>query len=212
MSVRPLIPVISLVGGVGSGKSAVSKELSRRRRLLVIDGDQIGHAVLCEPAVIQQVEAVFGPDVLDSTGAVSRTAVAERVFGDSPGQNKARKSLENIVHPRIRSHIQEIIRATRQSDEFELVILDAALLFEAGWDSVCDLVVFVAVPEEIRLQRVIKNRNWTEAEFRKREASQLGLEEKLARSDCSIQNDSDLAGAVDQLERHLDCFLNNPTA
>lgn len=196
-------PVISLIGGIGSGKSSVSQELSRRRCVHLINADQIGHEVLQEDSVIEQMKATFGSKVIDESGAVSRPAVASIVFGDSPEQQQALENLENIVHPHIRSRIQNKIWAARQSGSYDLIILDAALLLEGGWDSVCDLVVYLEVPEEIRLQRVTENRNWTESDFRKREASQLSLVEKKARSDCSISNHSDLKAAVDQLEFHL---------
>lgn len=209
MSSNQPIPVISLIGGIGSGKSALSRELARRHAVLVINADELGHEVLREPAIILRLKETFDPDIVDESGHIVRSRIAARVFGDSPEHHAALRQLEEIVHPGIQSRIERIIQSTRETaakpgaPQCDLIILDAALLIEAGWDQVCDLVFFVDVPEEIRLTRVTKNRNWSEAEFRKREQSQISLQDKQARADYTIANHSDLESAVDQLETYL---------
>ncbi|MEZ6045518.1 MAG: dephospho-CoA kinase [Planctomycetaceae bacterium] len=125
------------------------------------------------------------------------------VFGESAEHKLALKKLEETVHPQIRTRIEETIRSLRKSVSCELIILDAALLLEAGWNEVCDLVFFIEVSEEIRMKRVIENRHWTVDEFRKRELNQLSLQEKQSRADYTIENNSDLLSAVDQLESCL---------
>ncbi|MCA9042364.1 MAG: dephospho-CoA kinase, partial [Planctomycetaceae bacterium] len=195
--------MISLIGGIGSGKSALSQELAKRHSVLVINADKIGHEVLTEPDVIAQLKMFFGPNIVNASGEIVRSRVADLVFGDAPEQKTAHQQLEETVHPRIRSRIEQKIHNARNSSSCDLIILDAALLLEADWDRVCDLIFFIDVSEETRLQRVQQNRNWTEEEFRKREQNQLGLLEKQKRADYTIENNSSLTSAVDQLETYL---------
>jgi len=204
------IPVIAFLGGIGSGKSAVVNEFARRSNAIVINADQVGHEVLKIPKVIHQITDVFGTEVLNSQQQIDRKSLASKVFGDSAEQKAAREQLEHIVHPEIRNQIEQTIKNSRQANEIDFILLDAAVLLEARWDSACDLIVFVDVPEHLRLQRVQEGRNWSAEEFHRREASQFDLPQKKAKSHIQIQNDSTVKQAVDQLEQQLDKFLNLP--
>ncbi|QDU81526.1 Dephospho-CoA kinase [Polystyrenella longa] len=197
------IPVISLIGGIGSGKSAISQELAKRYAVQVINADEVGHEVLHEPTVIQQLQESFGSEIINGEGQAVRPRIAALVFGETPEHRTNLKRLEDIVHPHIRSRVDHLIQQSIRSGSYDLIILDAALLLEAGWDQVCDLVFFVDVSEEIRLQRVTQNRNWSEEEFRKREFNQLSLVDKKTRAEYTIENNDDLSSAVDQLETYL---------
>jgi len=204
------IPVIAFLGGIGSGKSAVVNEFARRTNAIVINADQVGHEVLKIPEVIFQITEVFGTEVLDSQQQIDRKSLASKVFGDSADKNAAREQLEQIVHPEIRNQIEQTIKNSRLANEVDFILLDAAVLLEARWDSACDLIVFVDVPEHLRLKRVQEGRNWTAEEFRRREASQLDLPLKKAKSHIQIQNDSTVKQAVDQLEQQLKKNFNLP--
>jgi len=118
--------------------------------------------------------------------------------------------LENIVHPEIRRSIQEKITNARNAGHFRAIVLDAAVLFEAGWNDVCDVAVFVDVPDQLRLRRVIENRGWTEKEFREREASQLPLEAKNKQCDFVIDNSNNVGEAGVALEQILQS-ISKPT-
>ena len=129
---------------------------------------------------------------------IDRSALARQVFGDHREQVAARHDLEQIVHPEIGRRITvEVALATANGRA--AVLLDAAVLLEAGWRQLCDLVVFVDTPDSIRLTRVQNNRNWTEDELRRREASQWSLDRKRQEADFVITNDRDLEYAGRQL-------------
>ncbi|MCA9069922.1 MAG: dephospho-CoA kinase, partial [Planctomycetaceae bacterium] len=176
------IPVIGIVGGIGSGKSSLAHGLSDFLRCHRLDGDQVGHAVLQQPEVISQLCEQFGESILNEDRHIDRPSVAKLVFGTGETETRNRRQLEAIVHPRIRKRLQEELDSVRRRGNLDVIILDAPLLLEAHWDELCDAVVFVDVDRETRLQRVL-NRKWTEDQFAQREQSQLPLEEKRKRAD-----------------------------
>ena len=188
-------PVVGLVGGIGSGKSALARWVSRNSPIEVLDGDQLGHRALTEPAIAGLVLQRFpqaGPSESSSATEISRPALAAIVFGDNPESQSARNDLEAIVHPFIRRSLEDLIQKHRSQSDCEGILVDAAVLLEAGWDDLCDHVVFVDVSEADRLARVISTRNWTRSDFLARQSSQWPLERKQARSDTIIDNSESL--------------------
>ncbi len=190
---------IGLVGGVASGKSAVAAALARRGAV-VFDADRLGHLVLDEPEVRDLLTARWGSSILDDHGRISRPAVAQYVFGDSPQETAEREFLEQTVHPRIRRRIQAEIRQLPDA-AIPAVVIDAPLLIEAGWNHVCQAVLFVDAPRQQRLERAAA-RGWTAEEFARREAAQLPIEEK--RRWCSYVIDN--SGSLEDLEAQVDQF------
>ncbi len=187
MDLSPFL-TIGLVGGIGSGKSRVA-EMLRELGAEVLDADQIGHHALAEdPAVQESLRRRWGPEVFASDGNVDRKAVAKRVFRPDEAGDADRKFLESLLHPQIRAGL-ESGRDALAAKGVTVAVLDAALLFEAGWNDVCDLVVFVDAPRATRLERARKHRGWTEEQFSAREAAQWPVEEKRRRADVVIAND-----------------------
>jgi dephospho-CoA kinase len=177
--------ILGLCGGIASGKSVVANML-RDLGAVVLDADKAGHAVLREPAIIAAVRKRWGDGILDASGQISRRAVAKIVF--SAGNEAERKFLEQLSHPRLEALLQEELTAIRNSpDPPPVVVLDAALLFEAGWDKLCDKILFVDAPRDIRLERAV-SRGWSTEQFAAREAAQLPVEEKRSRSHIVIRN------------------------
>jgi len=145
--------------------------------------------------------------VFDKQGEVNRSVLAGMVFGSSAEDRQARTDLEQIVHPEIRKEIVNRIQTARSSKDYDAVILDAAVLLEAGWNDICDLVVFVETTEECRLERVAQSRGWDRETLKAREASQLALEEKKKASDEVIDNSGTLEESGRQLEKILEHVL-----
>jgi dephospho-CoA kinase len=185
---------LGLVGGVASGKSLVSKYLAELGAG-VLDADRAGHEVLAtDPEVRQALVDRWGRTILAEDGQIDRKAIAARIFAgpdaaDSVTNASAedRRFVESLLHPRISQRLQEqrrqFVREGRPA-----VVLDAPLLLEAGWQPLCDLVVMVDSTPEARLARA-KSRGWDEAEFNRREAAQLPLEEKRRHADVVLAND-----------------------
>ena len=181
---RPDQPlVIGLCGGVAAGKSAVAA-LFRAHGLRHIDADEHARAAAEEPRILAEVRARLGERfVVD--GRLDRPAVAEHVFSEP----SARRTLEGIVHPEVRSRILAELDAAAAAGASSL--LDVPLLFEAGLFEQCGLIVFVDAPEDVRRARA-RERGWDEGELARREQSQLPLEEKRARAHRVIENGGSL--------------------
>jgi len=158
--------VIGIIGKIGAGKSTVAA-LFAARGARVIDADRLAHGVLTEPAVIAEVVTRFGAGVLaaDAAGGqrVDRRALASLVFGPGPEHAAALRDLEAIVHPRVHERIAAALHEARRAgvdgagtpaDSEPVVVLDVPLLVQAGWVSVCDLVVVLECDDEVRRGRI----------------------------------------------------------
>ncbi len=189
-------PIIGLAGGIGSGKSAVAGILAKLG-CVVAYSDRENAVALTDPEIRDSLIRWWGLDILDSSGEIDRQAVARIIFAN-PG---ARKRLEALTHPWIKARHQALFETA--GPEVPALVVDAPLLFEAGWETFCDVVIFVEAPPQSRLQRVLDNRGWDEAELTKREVSQLPLDEKRIRADYIVCNDGDLSDLETQTRRVL---------
>jgi len=177
--------VIGLLGGVASGKSLVAEELARLGAG-VLDADRAGHEVLRSPSVEEAArqrwgETVFGPD-----GRIDRRRLATIVFASGPEAAAERKSLEQMTHPAIGRLLWEQARAMEACGK-PGAVLDAPLLLEAGWDKLCNTLVFVDAPRQLRLSRAMA-RGWTESDFEARERAQHSVDEKRKRAAFVVDN------------------------
>jgi dephospho-CoA kinase len=173
--------------------------------VLLINGDEAGHEVLTQKTVQDAVRQRFGPSVFDAAGQIDRRALGKMVFGSGDEQQVARRDLERIVHPHIREIFEKRIAAASRK---RVVLLDAAVLFEAGWNNLCHAVVFIDVPRLERLERLRVGRGWDEIEVGQREASQVSLETKRNRSQYVIDN----AHSIDDAGRQLENLLSRINA
>jgi dephospho-CoA kinase len=185
--------LVGLTGGIASGKSTVSAMLAEQGAE-VIDADHIARQVVMPgtPAWCK-IREHFGPGVLHPDGQLDRQALADIVFAD-----KSKLALLNeITHPAIFARIADRLEAHHGQDV--VVILDAALLIEAGLAEGVDVVIVVHSPREIQVERLAaKGVGQTDA--RNRIASQLEPEKRLARADIVIDN----SGSLEDLGRQVD--------
>jgi dephospho-CoA kinase len=190
--------VIGIVGGIASGKSAVA-DLCGRMGAAVIHADQIGHQVLTEADTVRRLRRRWGERAFGADGKVSRAAIASIVFAGTPQANSDLRFLESVTHPRIEQRIRERIKELNRMGT-SVVVLDAPVLLEAGWNRHCDRIVLVDVNRAERLRRALQ-RGWTESQFANRENSQLSPEEKRKVADVVIDNSASLDHTLAQLQQ-----------
>jgi dephospho-CoA kinase len=192
------MPVIGLIGGIGSGKSRASA-LFATRGARVLSGDEAGHQALRQPEVRARIVERLGPGVLDAQDEVDRRRLAGRVFAD-PAELRA---LEGIVWPWIGRRLREQVEAARADPGVKFVLLDAAVLLEAGWNGVCDWIVYIHAPRAVRLRRLAEQRGWTAKEVEAREQAQFSLTDKARRADHALDN----SGPPEALARQVDALV-----
>lgn len=189
---------IGILGGVASGKSLVAQQLAQQGAA-VFDADKAGHEVLCLASIEAAArrrwgEAIFGPD-----GRIDRRRLAQIVFADGPKAEAERRYLEKLTHPEIARLLQRH-QMTQAAAGISIIILDAALLLETGWDNWCEKIVYVDAPREARLARA-KARGWDEEDFAAREGAQESLDRKRARADVIIDNSGSPEKTLAQVEQ-----------
>lgn len=197
--VRGRTPVIGLVGGIGAGKSTAAAAFAARGGR-VIDADSLGHQALDDPEIRARIVARWGErtTLIRPDGRFDRRALAHIVFPE-PAELRA---LEAIVFPFITQRIEEEL-ARLESEGAAFIVLDAAVMLEAGWNRVCDHVVYVDAPRAIRVARLAARSGWSEADVAAREASQMPAEEKQRRADAVLMNDA----GPEQLQTQVDRLL-----
>jgi dephospho-CoA kinase len=189
--------VVGLTGGIGSGKSTFAALLVEKGAQ-VIDADQLGHDALNpgEPSWDAIVET-FGSRVLaEGSLEIDRSLLADIVFDDE----EKLAALNQIVHPVIFDKVADRLDSLRGSDA--IVILDAALILEMGFDRSCDLVLVVTAPEELRAHRLRRDRRMTTSDIQARMRRQMSTEERVQRADIVVENSGtleDLAGEAQRI-------------
>jgi dephospho-CoA kinase len=184
---------MGLTGGIGSGKSTVSRLLAERGAVIV-DADQIAREVV-EPGTpgLAAVVDAFGQDVLAADGSLNRPALAAIVFADP----EARGRLDGIVHPLVRARAGEV---EAQAAPDAVVVHDIPLLVETGQAGSYDLVLVVEADPEIRVRRLV-GRGLSEDDARARIAAQATDEQRRAVADVVLDNSGTPEQLADQVER-----------
>lgn len=194
----PRKPVIGIVGGIGAGKSTAAAAFARRGGYIV-HADALGHEALRRPEVIQKLVARWGESVLNPDGTPNRRAVARIVFRDP----LERQVLESLVFPHIGDAVREEIAKGSADPAVRFVVLDAAVMLEAGWDGGCDHIIYVQARRDVRLARLAARSGWNPDQVAEREAAQMPANEKVARADVVVTND----GTAEQLQDQVDGLL-----
>ena len=182
------IPVIGLTGGIGTGKSTVTRMLEELGAG-VIDADKVGHQIyLPELPAWCEIVAAFGPDVLHADRTINRQALGKIVFAD-PG---ALRTLNRIVHPKMFERMTGLIAEQRASGGMKAIVVEAAVLIEANWQPLADQVWVVTASEAVVIERLTKQRQLSPDQVRTRIAAQLANEDRLKHAHVVIRNDGSL--------------------
>ena len=181
--------VIGLTGSIGTGKSEAARQLEILGAS-IISADQVGHeAYTPNTEAWEQVVAAFGDDILQDDKDIDRRKLGAIVFSDPSELEK----LNAIMHPRMARMVSDKIEVLR-GQGVKVVVVEAALLFEAGWDTLVEEVWVTDSSEDIVVGRLKERNGLSEEEAKKRINSQMDRAERIERSDFLIDNSSDMAG------------------
>jgi dephospho-CoA kinase len=185
-----------LTGGVATGKSTAARvfhELGAE----IIDADRIGHDQLSKssPAFLEIVKR-FGTAILDGAGEISRNALGSLVFADP----ERLKLLNSIVHPRIIAEVEKRAAEIAAADSHKVILVDAALIFEAGIGGRFEKVIVTSCRPEQQIERLM-HKGLSREEAERRIATQIPAEEKKRRADFVIDSSGPLENTRAQVER-----------
>lgn len=178
--------VIGLTGGIASGKSLVAAFL-KQLGAEIINADAVGHQVIMpgKPAYGDLIET-FGRTILNEDGTVDRKKLGAVVFDDP----EKLRLLNKITHLRIFIEIEEKLNSIRGALPHTVVVVEAALLFEIGLDSLVDEIWVVEADPEVQVRRLMKRNNLTEEEAWDRVNAQMPSVSRIARADRVVYNNS----------------------
>jgi dephospho-CoA kinase len=196
-------PIIGITGGIASGKSLVAEQFCRLGAYK-LDADRAGHEVLKQPEVIAKLRERWGDGILvqAESATIDRKAVGRIVFAPPPQGPAELAFLESVSHPRITAILErQIAEAGGQRPPCPALVLDAAVMFRAGWRRFCDWLVFVEAPRQLRISRAAL-RGWGAEEFAAREAAQEPVQWKRWQADIMIDN----AAGAERTFRQVQAF------
>lgn len=194
---------IGITGGVGAGKSAILSHLQEKPRTRVMLADEIAHELM-EPGggCYEKIRKAFeNDDIFLAGGAIDRKKMAAVLFSNE----EKRTAVNAIVHPAVKEYVKKTAQMERQRRALDLLVLEAALLIEEHYDEICDELWYIYTREDIRKQRLMENRGYSEEKVHQIFSSQLT--EDVYRSHCTVVIDNN--GTVEDAYRQIDSAIWN---
>ena len=189
---------LGLTGGIASGKSTAD-EFFKKKKIPIIDSDLIAHKIMeIGQNGYKAVVDYFGTDILNDDQTINRRKLGGIVFND-----KAKlKKLNELTHPLVHQEIKQQMARYRANQE-NLVVIDVPLLFESGFESLCNGVLVISITPELQIERLMKRNAFTKKEAIARINNQMPLSEKEKRATYVVAN----TGTIDDLEKKLSDLL-----
>lgn len=194
--------VIGITGGVGAGKSFILDYLKNKYGAKLLIADEIGHQVMKKGTVgYQKVIEEFTEKILDIHGEISRPLLANIVFSNK----EKRLRLNSIIHPLVKAYIQEQIVSARIDKKIKLVVVEAALLIEEHYETICDELWYIYTKEAVRRQRLKLSRGYSDEKIDAIFASQA--DEDTFRIHCNEIIDNN--NLPDEVFRQIDLIMKS---
>ena len=178
--------IVGLTGGIAMGKTTISQFL-KSKAIPVVDADQIAHEILTVDEVKVKLMDTFGESILDKNQNIDRRKLGPIVFNDQRQLEK----LNIIVQPYIRT---EIVRQLDTFSASKVVVLDAPVLFEQGYEKMVDYLMVIKTSAQIQVERLMQRDSLNEVDAQKRIQAQMPIEEKVKKADIVI----DTSGPIEE--------------
>lgn len=192
--IKPL--VIGITGGIGTGKSTVTRYLADKG-YVVLDADKISHDITEKGSpALEKLADTFGNEIMLSDGNLNRKKMAELAFSDP----EKKKKLESIITSEVINIISGKIEIIRLEKKQKLAFVDAPLLFESGADELTDFNWTVVCDKNVQIERAMSRDGATKEEIERRISNQMSTEEKVKLSDDTIDNSKGIEELCQQVE------------
>ena len=194
---------IGLTGGIGSGKSEVSKFFQAWGAYIFDADKEAKHIINTDKSAQKEIIKEFGSDVIDADQNIDKQKLARVAFQDEFHQS----ALNSIVHPYVFKKIDNTFEKVQQKNEHNCFVVDAALIYESGADTHMDYVIVITSLLRYRTERVMSRNNMTRDDFLKRVSLQWPDEDKEHMADYIIQNNSDLNNLERESKKIFDSII-----
>lgn len=185
--------IIGLTGGVGSGKSTVLEILRDKYKANIIQADKVAHDLMLPGSACYD-------EIMEKFGTTNRKILGEISFNNA----EKLKELSDIIHPEVRRTIEKKVRRFTFDEPERLIVIEAALLIEAGYESLCDQMWCVVTDLDVRKQRLMESRGYTAEKVESIISHQLKDCEFIKHCDYVIDNSKDLPETYKQIEKILE--------
>ena len=201
--------ILGITGGIGTGKSTVLDILKSEYNAYILEADKVAHLLMMPgKSAFNDIVATFGEDILTEEGVIDRNELGKRVMSDKGGLEK----LNSIVHPAVKEYIIQDISEKRrglldQSDNTEkqsLYVIEAALLIQDGYKEICDEIWSIITSEDIRIERLIASRGYTEEKARGFIKNQPSDEYFISNSDRVLYNNGSSEELMTAIKLQMD--------
>ena len=201
--------ILGITGGIGTGKSTVLDILKTEYNAYILEADKVAHLLMMPgKSAFNEIVATFGEDILTEDGEIDRNILGKRVMSESSSLEK----LNSIVHPAVKEYIIQDISEKRrvlldQSDNTEkqnLYVIEAALLIQDGYKEICDEIWSVITSEDIRIERLIASRGYTEEKAKSFIKNQASDEYFISNSDRVLYNNGSSEELMTAIKLQMD--------
>lgn len=190
--------VLGITGGIGSGKSRVLYEIGENYNSYICETDKLAHKLMNEKELKKSLCEVFGMEILDTEeGSIDRSKLGRIVFSDE----KKLEQLNMLVHPAVKEYILKDIEEKR--DVYDIYVIEAALLIQDGYDSICDEIWYVWASRETRIKRLMEYRSYSLTRCEEVMANQPDDDYFEKYTNFTINNDLDYENSSKQLKLRL---------
>lgn len=195
------IMIIGITGGIGTGKSTVLRILKDRYFFHIFESDKMGHEVM-KPGtkVHEDIVQYFGYEILKPDEFIDREKLGEIVFNNE----EKLKYLNSLIHPVVIREIKERIDRIKDIEKDADFVVESALLFESGFDSICDQVWYVYADNETRRKRIKEERGMSDEKIDSIVTQQLNDEEFKSRADVVLDNSNSFDKTIDMIQKLLE--------
>ncbi len=191
--------IIGVTGGIGAGKSRVLDYLEGAHDAVIVRLDDVSREMLAVGgACYEDAIRLFGEEIRGADGELNRSLIAKRIFE----REELREALDALIHPAVKTWVQERIEKERKEGT-ALLVIEAALLIEDHYDAFCDEMWYIYADVNTRYSRLASSRGYDEARIRGTMARQLSEEEFRAGTDFEVDNSGDFAAAARAIDEHL---------
>ncbi|MFA6570762.1 MAG: dephospho-CoA kinase, partial [Bacteroidota bacterium] len=195
--------VVGITGGIGCGKSTVSKLLTEWGYIVISTDDKAKELMATSQLIKEKLLKEFGAEIYFQNGELNKAKLAEIVFGESEAHAIALQKLNSIVHPEVIEYMMQSV-AKYEEQGVPLVFVESALIFEAELEDGFDYIIVVNCNETVAIERTIQRTGFSELQVKQRMFNQIPGEQKANLSDFAIENN----GTIENLEKSVRFILD----